>query len=208
MPVVGPHKCFMVFHRCSSWTRFSCPLVCTTNALIQIVALCRKLWKIRSCSFPSRSSSSPSVRRDRFPWSHCSADHGDSPVCSTLTRCSTSRCAGPQFPRVQVVEKTAGLPSFSMQTWRRRSRSHSCNVDTGHRCSHACRFATTGALDGRDSAVNCGGSAVGTHRLACFFRAVYTGTRPGFDPRHQGGKGVAGTPGACSKVFCHPISCS
>ena len=29
---------------------------------------------------PHRSSSSPSVRRDRFPWSHCSADHGDSPV--------------------------------------------------------------------------------------------------------------------------------
>ena len=25
-------------------------------------------------------------------------------------------------------------------------------------------------------------------------------------PRHQGGEGVAGTPGACSQVFCHPIS--
>ena len=36
------------------------------------------------------------------------------------------------------------------------------------------------------------------------FRAVYTGTRPGVDPRHQGGEGVAGTPGACSQVFCHP----
>ena len=23
-------------------------------------------------------------------------------------------------------------------------------------------------------------------------------------PRHQGGDGVAGTPGACSQVFCHP----
>ena len=39
-----------------------------------------------------------------------------------------------------------------------------------------------------------------------FFRAVYTGTRPGF-PRHQGGEGVAGTPGACSQVFCHSIRC-
>ena len=39
------------------------------------------------------------------------------------------------------------------------------------------------------------------------FRAVYTGTRPGF-PRHQGGEGVAGTPGACSQVFCHPIGAS
>ena len=28
------------------------------------------------------------------------------------------------------------------------------------------------------------------------------------DPRHQGGEGVAGTPGACSQVFCHPISCT
>ena len=26
-------------------------------------------------------------------------------------------------------------------------------------------------------------------------------------PHHQGGEGVAGTPGACSQVFCHPISC-
>ena len=32
----------------------------------------------------------------------------------------------------------------------------------------ACRYATTGAGDGRDSAVTCGGSAVGTHRPACF----------------------------------------
>ena len=39
-----------------------------------------------------------------------------------------------------------------------------------------------------------------------FFRAVYTGTRPGF-PRHQGGEGVAGTPGACSQVFCHSFRC-
>ena len=35
--------------------------------------------------------------------------------------------------------------------------------------------------------------------------AVYTGTRPGF-PCHQGGEGVAGTPGACSQLFCHPNS--
>ena len=26
-------------------------------------------------------------------------------------------------------------------------------------------------------------------------------------PRHQGGEGLAGTPGACSQVFCHPIRC-
>ena len=36
---------------------------------------------------------------------------------------------------------------------------------------------------------------------------MYTGTRPGVSPRHQGGEGVAGTPGACSQVFCHPIRC-
>ena len=27
------------------------------------------------------------------------------------------------------------------------------------------------------------------------------------DPRHLGGEGVAGTPGACSQTFCHPNSC-
>ena len=42
--------------------------------------------------------------------------------------------------------------------------------------------------------------------MGCLFLAVYTGTRPGF-PRHQGGEGVAGTPGACSQVFCHPMRC-
>ena len=50
-------------------------------------------------------------------------------------------------------------------------------------------------------------SAVAFHGVTGrLFRAVYTGTRPGF-PRHQGGEGVAGTPGACSQVFCHPIRC-
>ena len=47
-------------------------------------------------------------------------------------------------------------------------------------------------------------SAVAAHGvMGRLFWAVYTGTRPGF-PRHQGGEGVAGTPGACSQVFCHP----
>ena len=44
--------------------------------------------------------------------------------------------------------------------------------------------------------------------LACrLFWAVYTGTRPGLTPAIRAGKGVAGTPGACSQVFCHPIRC-
>ena len=34
--------------------------------------------------------------------------------------------------------------------------------------------------------------------------AVYTGTRPGVPPAIRVGKGVAGTPGVCSQVFCHP----
>ena len=78
-----------------------------------------------------------------------------------------------------------------MQTWR-RSRPHSCNVDAGHHCSHASRYATTGTVVGRDSAVNCGGSAVGAHRLAWLFRAVYTGTRPGLTPAIRAVKGWRG----------------
>ena len=35
---------------------------------------------------------------------------------------------------------------------------------------------------------------------------MYTGTRPGVPPP-SGWEGVAGTPGACSQVFCHPIRC-
>ena len=58
------------------------------------------------------------------------------------------------------------------------------------------------------AAQNCGFSAVAIPGVMGrpFFRAVYTGTRPGVSPRHQGGEGVAGTPGACSQVFCHPNS--
>ena len=37
-----------------------------------------------------------------------------------------------------------------------------------------------------------------------FLGAVYTGTRPGVSPAIRAGEGVAGTPGACSQVFCHP----
>ena len=40
----------------------------------------------------------------------------------------------------------------------------------------------------------------------CFLGRVHRYTARG-DPRHQGGEGVAGTPGACSQVFCHPIQC-
>ena len=84
MPVVGPHRCKLCsFHgvpQVQLLDKVVVPVVCMTNALIQIVAPCRKLWKIRRFSSSTRSASSPSVRRDRFPWSHCSADHGDSPV--------------------------------------------------------------------------------------------------------------------------------
>ena len=83
-------------------------------------------------------------------------------------------------------------PRSRVQTWRRRSRSHSSNVDAGHCCSHACRFATTGSVVDRDSAVNCGGYAVGAHRLAWLFRAVYTGTRPWLTPAIRAEKGWRG----------------
>ena len=70
----------------------------------------------------------------------------------------------------------------------------------------------TGALAGPDNADSVG-STVGIvldrrdmPAGASFFRAVYTGTRPGVPPPSGRGR-VAGTPGACSQVFCHPIGC-
>ena len=39
-----------------------------------------------------------------------------------------------------------------------------------------------------------------------FWGRVHRYTARG-SPRHQGGEGVAGTPGACSQVFCHLIRC-
>ena len=158
------------------------PVVCTTNALIQIVAPCRKLWNIRSCSSFSRSSSS---RRCAETGSH-----------GLTVQQTTENLLLQYIDKVfddLVVQSSRFLgcsrgedgldptvaPRSRVQTWRRGSRSHSCSFDAGHCRSHACCCATTGAGDGRDSAVNCGGSAVGAHRLAWFFRAVYTGTRLG-----------------------------
>ena len=40
--------------------------------------------------------------------------------------------------------------------------------------------------------------------LACRFLGPCKQVHGRADPRHQGGEGVAGTPGACSQVFCHP----
>ena len=40
--------------------------------------------------------------------------------------------------------------------------------------------------------------------MALFFRGRVHRHTARADPRHQGGEGVAGTPGACSQVFCHP----
>ena len=52
-------------------------------------------------------------------------------------------------------------------------------------------------------------SAVAAHGVMgrLFLGRVHRYTARGF-PRHQGGEGVAGTPGACSQVFCHPIRCT
>ena len=43
--------------------------------------------------------------------------------------------------------------------------------------------------------------------LACLFFGLCTLVHGQGFSRHQGGEGVAGTPGACSQVFCHPIWC-
>ena len=89
----------------------------------------------------------------------------------------------------RVIDVCCAALAVRVQTWRIRSSSHSCNVDAGH-VAHMPVVASTGAWDGRGSAVHCGGSAVGIHRLGCFFfRAVYTGTRPGVPPPSGRGSG-------------------
>ena len=66
-----------------------------------------------------------------------------------------------------VIDDCCAAPAVRVQMWRSWSSSHSCNVDAGD-AAHMPVVASTGAWDGRDSAVHCGGSAVGTHRLPCF----------------------------------------
>ena len=61
---------------------------------------------------------------------------------------------------------------------------------------------------GSRRAENCGGlrSCSSWRDGMSFLGRVHRYTARGF-PRHQGGEWVAGTPGACSQVFCHPIRC-
>ena len=114
-----------------------------------------------------------------------------------------------RFSLLQYIDKAVDVgcasPASSLvQSVRRQSRSHSCSFDAGHCRSHACCCATTGAWAGRDSAETVGFRSwhclldrLMTCPPACrLFRAVCTRTRPGADPRHQGGEGVAGTPGS------------
>ena len=127
------------------------PAVCTTNALIQM----RSTVEVPQLQFFFKVVIIPVGAPRQVPMVSLFSRPRRFSCCSTLTRCSTIWLCSPAGSRVQ--------------SWRRRFRSHSCNVHAGHCCSHACRFETTGVGDGRDSAVNCGGSAVGAHRLACFF---------------------------------------
>ena len=54
-----------------------------------------------------------------------------------------------------VIDDCCAAPAVRVQIWRSRSSSHSCNVDAGH-VAHMPVVASTGAWDGRDSAVHCG----------------------------------------------------
>ena len=64
-----------------------------------------------------------------------------------------------------------------------------------------CCFTGSTGAHGPDYAVYCGGSAV---RVWLGFLGPCAQVHGQGFPRHQGGEGVAGTPGACSQAFCHP----
>ena len=74
----------------------------------------------------------------------------------------------------KVIDVLLCRSSSRVQTWRRQPSSHSCST-----WCFGVVFVWAGS-------------------------ALCTGTGPGFDLRHQGGEGVAGTPGASSQAFCHP----
>ena len=245
-----------ICHRCSSWTRLSCPLCETTYALVQLLTVevpqvqliikviyipvgtqslipmaltVEQIIEISQLQFLDKELTCPLLGHTGASWCSTSAALGQGcrarcvhdkcpdpdrravqktveipqlqfffkvviiPVgaprqvpmvslfsrprrfscCSTLTRCSTIWLCSPAGSSGCSRGENGLDPTVAhcsrVQTWRKRSRSHSCNVDAGHCCSHACRFATTGVGDVRDSAVFCGGSAVGAHRPAWFF---------------------------------------
>ena len=126
----------------------------------------------------------------------------------------------PGVPQVQLLDKVLvpvvcyDRPSCSRQfrnLWRsHRCRPSGCNGGSmDYAFTLAQQFVVMPAVVQRQVLVStcritAEVSAVAFHGVTGrLFWAVYTGTRPGF-PCHQGGEGVAGTPGACSQVFCHP----
>ena len=78
----------------------------------------------------------------------------------------------------RVIDVCCAAPAVRVQTWRIRS-------------AHMPVVALTGAWDGRDSAVHCGGSAVGTHRPACFL-GLCTQVHGQGSPAIRAGKGWRG----------------
>ena len=134
------------------------PVVCTTNALIQV----RSTVEVPQLQFPLQGRHHP--RR-------CAETGSHGLTVQQTTEILLLQYIDKVFDDL-VVHSSRFLgcsrgedgldptvaPRSRVQTWRKRSRSHSCNVHAGHCCSHASRYATTGAGDGRDSAVNCGGA--------------------------------------------------
>ena len=145
------------FHRCSSWMRLSCPLCVTTYALVQLlftVEVPQVQLIIKVIYIPVA-------------------------VQSLITMALTVQQTI-EIPRLQFFDKELTCPLLG-HTGLHHSRR--C-AETG---SHGLTVQQTteillfqyidkvfddlvvhsaGAGDGRDSAVNCGGSAVGAHRLA------------------------------------------
>ena len=84
---------------------------------------------------------------------------------------------------------------------------HRCRSLERQSCSHSC-FCASWQYTAKVVDVH----VVQLHRCSSwidgltFLGRVHRYTARGF-PRHQDGEGVAGTPGACSQVFCHPIRC-
>ena len=178
MPVVGPHRVLHGVSQAHLLDKVVVPVVCTTNALIQIVAPCRKLWNIRSCSFPSRSSSRRCAE---------TGSHGLTVLQTMEILLLQYIRQGVRRPGVQVhsfhgcsrgensraplvfdadVEKTVEIPQLQRRCWTplltclslRNGRCRGWSLQ----CSKLWRLRSWHLSTG-----------------LVFFKAVYTGTRPG-----------------------------
>ena len=150
-----------------------------------IPQLLHKVIDVRVCR-SCRSFTSVSLRRGGFPWSRLFVGPQLLPLLDTVF----------DVPAAQVVQDFVVVQrQIPMVLVFSRPRNSPVARGQGDRCPCCAVRASSLCRRGGDSRLGVSAASCGMKLALGSGRALCTGTGPGFDPRHQGGEGVAGSPG-------------